>query len=986
MIPEFQAYVGPQPFEEKDKDIFFGRDREARDLRSLVIAHRLVLVYAQSGAGKTSLINAGLIPLLKEKLFEVFPVARVKGAPKDIKTEEISNIFVFNTLTSLAKGDYDVERLAKMNLVDFLNSQEHMLDEYGIPLRHAVILDQFEEIFSLYQDRWKDREEFFEQVNTALEADPLLRVIFVIREDFIAQLDPYADLLPERLRARFHIERLHREAALLAIKEPLRDTGRSFTEGVAEKLVDDLLTIRVETTPGKPTEVSGEFIEAVQLQVVCQNLWQELPKDVSEITFDHLKTYGNVKQELSRFYEEAIRTTAEKAGISEERLRTLFEEVLITTMGTRGMVYRAQESTGGIPNVAIDMLESMHLIRAEWRAGARWYELTHDRFIEPILSSNKVFNDELAEKKRVEKEKTENERIEKEWAEKEKVERERAQKERAEKERVEKELRLQRELAESRRRINIGLAAFAIIFLFLAGFASYQWYQAEQYRQNATTQALNAQNQARITEETKLIAKEKNNESIASGLNFQSKGLQQDNNTLDTSILLAIESFRIKETSDAKQLIRHGLELIPHSVVVLKHNSTVNNVIFTPDGKYVSTASNDNKIYLWDVYTGQQVTKPIDLDSPIDSVVFSPDGKCVATKSDNKNIYLWNLSTEKKIPLNHDNRVTKVVFSPDGKYIATASVDNMVRVWNVYTGQQVTKTIDHASPINSVVFSPDGKYVATASDDRIARVRTVSGAEIRLDHNGSVKMIVFSPDGKYVATASSDRTARVWDVSTGNMNTGKMKLLQHKSPVNTVAFSPDEKYVVTDSDDETLRIWYTTTNPIKLKHYGPVNIVFSRDGKYIAITNADNAEKRAILLNVLEKKAHNLTHDGLVKSIAFSPDGKYIATASDDKTARIWDTTTYKMIFVLNHDGPVNSVVFSTDGKYVATASDDGTACLWDVATASSDNSERSGNNSIDIENLINETSKRLTRNLTPEEWKEYFGDEPYHKTFPNLL
>ena len=66
-------------------------------------------------------------------------------------------------------------------------------------------------------------------------------------------------------------------------------------------------------------------------------------------------------------------------------------EVLITAMGTRGMVYRAQESTGGVPNAAIDMLESMHLIRAEWRAGARWYELTHDRFIEPILSSNKVF-------------------------------------------------------------------------------------------------------------------------------------------------------------------------------------------------------------------------------------------------------------------------------------------------------------------------------------------------------------------------------------------------------------------------------------------------------------------------------------------------------------------------------------------------------------------------------------------------------------------
>ncbi|HEX2955330.1 MAG TPA: hypothetical protein VHO70_00780, partial [Chitinispirillaceae bacterium] len=192
MGPEFQAYVGPQPFEQNDEAIFFGRDREARDLLSLVIANNLVLVYAQSGAGKTSLINAGLIPLLKKTHFEVLPVARVKGTPlKNIKIDEISNIYVFNALTSWAEDEYDVERLAKMKLVDFLNEQERMQDEHSMPLPCVVIFDQFEEIFSLYQNRWKDRESFFEQVSDALEADPLLRVVFVMREDFIAQLDPY---------------------------------------------------------------------------------------------------------------------------------------------------------------------------------------------------------------------------------------------------------------------------------------------------------------------------------------------------------------------------------------------------------------------------------------------------------------------------------------------------------------------------------------------------------------------------------------------------------------------------------------------------------------------------------------------------------------------------------------------------------------------------------------------------------------------------
>ena len=324
-----------------------------------------------------------------------------------------------------------------------------MQDEDGMPLPRAVIFDQFEEIFSLYQDRWKDREGFFEQVSDALEADPLLRVVFVMREDFIAQLDPYEDPLPERMWTRFHMERLRREDALLAIKEPVRKAGRSFAEGVAEKLVDDLLTIQVETMPGKTAEVPGEFIEAVQLQVVCQNLWKELPPDEKQITFQHLKTYGNVEQVLYKFYEEAIRAAAEKAGIDEEGLRRLCGEVLITETGTRGMVYRAQESTGGVPNAAIDVLENMHLIRAEWRAGARWYELTHDRFIDPILSSNKVFNDKLAEKKRAE-------RSRERQAEKERQQRKKGRERTgAERERAEKELEREKERAEKERKESV---------------------------------------------------------------------------------------------------------------------------------------------------------------------------------------------------------------------------------------------------------------------------------------------------------------------------------------------------------------------------------------------------------------------------------------------------------------------------------------------------------------------------------------------------
>ena len=92
-------YPGPRPFERGEHNLFFGRDREVADLLSLMIAHREVLLYAQSGAGKTSLLNAGVMPSLIQEGFEVLPVARVRGLiPEGIDPGDLPNVYVFNTL------------------------------------------------------------------------------------------------------------------------------------------------------------------------------------------------------------------------------------------------------------------------------------------------------------------------------------------------------------------------------------------------------------------------------------------------------------------------------------------------------------------------------------------------------------------------------------------------------------------------------------------------------------------------------------------------------------------------------------------------------------------------------------------------------------------------------------------------------------------------------------------------------------------------
>lgn len=195
-------FIGPRPFEQKDKGCFFGRLREVNDLVSLIIAHRVVLLYAQSGAGKTSLLNAALTPRLEEEGFEVLPTARVRTAiPEGPLPESISNIFIFAALTGWSQGSANAQRLAGTNLAGFLKDKPHQMDKGNLPLPRLLAFDQFEELFTFYPDRWKDREGFFRQVDDALEADPLLRVVLVIREDFLANLDPYVGLLPERLRA-----------------------------------------------------------------------------------------------------------------------------------------------------------------------------------------------------------------------------------------------------------------------------------------------------------------------------------------------------------------------------------------------------------------------------------------------------------------------------------------------------------------------------------------------------------------------------------------------------------------------------------------------------------------------------------------------------------------------------------------------------------------------------------------------------------------
>ncbi|MEO8452045.1 MAG: hypothetical protein ABI647_19805 [Gemmatimonadota bacterium] len=401
-------YVGPRPFKEDEERFFFGRTEEIEILTSLVVARRASLLFAQSGAGKSSLLTAGLTPrllrherLVRERrtvqaLVSGIKIARVgRGMP----AANPANIFVQSALLSL-QSDASTAVPPDATISDLVSAWlpvapasepdasagDDAADETRLPF--LLVFDQFEEIFTKHLDLRRQREDFFTQVVHALEQHAGLRVLFSMREDYIAELTPYAHLLPDQLRPRFRLERLKGDAALEAITGPAEtaEVPHPFAAGVAERLCVNLKAD------------GSDDIEPILLQVVCKRLWQNLPNDHPEILEEDAKQFGDVDKALVGYYCDAVDAVVDEVKnasgqpLSERRVRRFFSEAILTPSRTRALVYRDEESgfTAGLVNPAIDVLSrsDVNIIRGEARGGGHWYELSHDRLIRPVLASN----------------------------------------------------------------------------------------------------------------------------------------------------------------------------------------------------------------------------------------------------------------------------------------------------------------------------------------------------------------------------------------------------------------------------------------------------------------------------------------------------------------------------------------------------------------------------------------------------------------------
>ena len=376
-------YIGPRSF--KTGEPLYGRDGEIEELSSLLMAERIVLLHSPSGAGKTSIIQAGLIPGLKED-FNILPTVRVN---LDMPDTGAANRYILSVILSLEEG-VDVSQRQSQEVLNGLSLDAYLTNRLrakNIPGLDLLIFDQFEEILTSNPMDSTGKELFFTQLGEALR-NRNRWALFAIREDYLGPLDPYLLPIPNRLKTTFRLDLLGINAASQAIQSPAQQAGVEYTVEALQLFLDDLRTVQTQQSDGTTHTELGQYIEPVQLQVVCYRLWENLADDDMQISENDVSLAGNVNTALSIYYADCIRQVSQEIDIKEKFIRQWFNDKLITAQGIRGQVLKSVGESEGLDNTVIARLIDAHLVRAERRAGAVWYELAHDRLIQPVYQDN----------------------------------------------------------------------------------------------------------------------------------------------------------------------------------------------------------------------------------------------------------------------------------------------------------------------------------------------------------------------------------------------------------------------------------------------------------------------------------------------------------------------------------------------------------------------------------------------------------------------
>jgi WD40 repeat protein len=892
-------------------------------------------MYSPSGAGKTSLIEAKLLPRVEAEGLVALPTVRV-GLPLDASRPlpATANRYVTSALSTL--GAQESEDTLSLN--DFLD--QRTTNDADPQL---LVLDQFEEVLVEDPTDRKAKEEFFRQLGLALRARDRWALI-AMREDYVAGLDPYLRFIPTRLTARFRLDLLDERAAIAAIVGPAQLAGVNF-EPIAKQLVNDLRLMRVQRPDGTFEQQLGPYVEPVQLQVVCLRLWESLPPGTTSV--ENLDLTWNVDQALADYYGDRVHAIAESSGVPERQIREWVGQHLITPLGLRGQVLQQPAQTEGLPNSVIQDLEDAHLVRGERRRGATWFELAHDRLIDPVRGDNKRWLDTRL---------TSAQRRAQLWSGTDRSEAlllrgaELKEAERWLQAHPQDAAPIDAEFLTASRRVESqraarqrlllarGVIALGTVAILLLGAYLWEQYQADQRLRD-----------------------------VNRSVQIANHALQLREADPEKSLLLATDAVRTPDVPVAEDALRAAL-VASH----IRRRQDINAgpeyvAAFSNNGKLVLAAGQDGKVRLWRADAGLD-SAPIELVrpptrgrlSPLTTATFSPDADRVAAGGlEQPIVWVWDVASPAS-PLalmGHTGAILSVDYSPDGRHIVTASDDKTARVWDATSGAPELVLQRHTDAVSSAVYTPDGSQIVTTSYDGTTIVWNAdTGTPVRALPTQSARVydVAFDPTGTRIVTASEDSLVRVWDPSTGAL---MAELRGHTSPARTARFSPDGRLIVTASDDGTARVW-DATNYLQLTllrgeppeayvreaaalpslsasvdlRSQVFDATFDPTSTMVLTASADGMLREWTAIDSPVTDTFATGNQSPIYRVAYSPDGRRLLEAGGDNVVRVWDTVSRNLVMELTgHTRPVLGADISADGQHIVSAGADGTARVWDA-------------------------------------------------------
>lgn len=363
-------FPGPGPYRVDQADVFIGREAQIEELTSLVLSTSAVLLHAESGFGKSSLLEAGLRPNLRELAVDVLPTVRL-GRAEDSRADRRRG------------GGNPFVQLVR-DTVNAGSNADTLSEVLKGPRLRVVFIDQFEELF-LDPALWLERGAFLDELRHALDGDRKLRVVLVIRSDYLADLLVYDAQLPNRLLLRYGLASLDEENAQRVIGGAFEKTSVALTAADTELILDHLLRI-APTRPGDPA-VRGQRVNLIQLQIVCRRLWADRTQRLGGATGNSVRAAPDLEASMRLFVDGAVAAAVVEAGLDEGALRQWLEGQLLTSGGRRAVLPLEHEA-GGMPRDAVRALERARLVQVEQRNRSQWVELSHDSMVSGVLESN----------------------------------------------------------------------------------------------------------------------------------------------------------------------------------------------------------------------------------------------------------------------------------------------------------------------------------------------------------------------------------------------------------------------------------------------------------------------------------------------------------------------------------------------------------------------------------------------------------------------